>query len=150
MTCFWSTRFYNRKNYVFFNLKILYIYFRMIIASIQGTNTLFCVIGVFLSMNYIFIVVADLGGGCPKNYYTFMFSLRSPKVTLPLPPPAFSKILDPPLNSILCLFVIRFHQQKFNSHSVKDISLYHYLKRPTSSYINMSSMKLVIPLHCIS
>ena len=26
-----------------------------------------------------------------------MFSLRSPKVTLPLPRPPFSKILDPPL-----------------------------------------------------
>ena len=33
----------------------------------------------------------------PKKYYTFMFSLTSPKVTLPLPRPPFSKILDPPL-----------------------------------------------------
>ena len=48
---------------------------------------------------------ADLGGGrgdahsppFPKKYYTFMFSLRSPKVTLLLPRPPFSKILDPPL-----------------------------------------------------
>ena len=49
---------------------------------------------------------ADLGGRggggtwpplFPKKYYTFMFSLRSPKVTSLLPRPPFSKILDPPL-----------------------------------------------------
>ena len=33
----------------------------------------------------------------PKKNYAFMFSLSSPKVTLPLPRPPLLKILDPPL-----------------------------------------------------
>ena len=45
-----------------------------------------------------------MGGTSPPifpKYYAFMFSLRSPKFTLPLPrPPPFSKILDPPLFTV--------------------------------------------------
>ena len=53
-----------------------------------------------------------------KKNYTFMFSHRSPKVTLPLPRPAFSKILDPPLNRNCALqtfspkFSLRSHRNK--------------------------------------